>query len=85
MQPANGEANTGLWFLAEPRDGRIEFRVIYDSSRFTESYMETLAREIVSTVDEVTADPSIRIRDLQLGRPVPNQKPAALAVELGTF
>jgi|GEM_PF-132459 len=85
LQPMNAEASTRLWFLAEPRDEGLEIGIVYDASRFSEAFVQTLSDELVSIVREAAAEPGIRIQNLKLGRTAARREPVKLRVELGTF
>jgi non-ribosomal peptide synthetase component F len=81
----NAEALTYFWFLAEPSADGLRFDIVYDSARFSDTYVRALARELTSIVDEALENPGIRLRNLSLGHTVARIEPIRLALELESF
>ncbi|MFM0286809.1 amino acid adenylation domain-containing protein [Paraburkholderia megapolitana] len=85
LQGANAEAATHFWFLAEPRAEGLAISVVYNGGLFSESLVHDLAGELTSIVDEVLANPRVRIRNLTLGQRALRAETGQLAVELSAF
>lgn len=79
------EAQTALWFLAIPGEMGLEIDILYDRSRMSEAYVQTLSQDLQSIFSEVSAQPGVRLQDLRLGRTTPQHEPVKLSMEMGAF
>ncbi|HLK62418.1 MAG TPA: amino acid adenylation domain-containing protein [Bryobacteraceae bacterium] len=61
------EARTRFWFLAEPRDGSLEFSIVYDGALFSENTTRRVAEDFCNVLETVRRDSRVRLHRLPVG------------------